>query len=90
MKFGEIDVREAQGAFLAHSVKHQGGLFKKAVLPHAILAKSHTPDLAQAMPQWNVESVEAGADLVERRVTRRKVEFESLEFNKRFLASTTR
>ena len=39
------------------------------------------------MPQWNVESVEAGADLVERRVTRRKVEFESLEFNKRFLAT---
>jgi molybdenum cofactor cytidylyltransferase len=29
MKFGEIDVREAQGAFLAHSVKHQSGLFKK-------------------------------------------------------------
>jgi molybdenum cofactor cytidylyltransferase len=29
MKFGEIDVREAQGLFLAHSVKHQGGMFKK-------------------------------------------------------------
>ena len=29
MIFGEIDVREAQGSFLAHSVKHQGGMFKK-------------------------------------------------------------
>jgi hypothetical protein len=46
------------------------------------------PDLAEVMPQWNVESLEAGPeDLVERRVTRRKVEFESLEFNKRFLAT---
>ena len=29
MIFGEIEVREAQGSFLAHSVKHQGGMFKK-------------------------------------------------------------
>lgn len=29
MIFGEIDVREARGSFLAHSVKHQGGMFKK-------------------------------------------------------------
>lgn len=29
MKFGEIDVRDAQGSFLAHSVKHQSGMFKK-------------------------------------------------------------
>src|SRR5687768_3456653 len=29
MIFGEIDVREARGSFLAHSVKHAGGMFKK-------------------------------------------------------------
>ena len=29
MKFGELEVREAEGAILAHSVKHQGGIFKK-------------------------------------------------------------
>jgi molybdenum cofactor cytidylyltransferase len=29
MKFGEIQVRDAQGSLLAHSVKHQGGMFKK-------------------------------------------------------------
>ena len=66
----------------------EGGLFSKAVLPHAILAKSHTPDLAKAMPQWNVESIEARpGDIAERTVTRNKVEFESLEFNRRFLAT---
>ena len=63
-------------------------MFSKAVVPHAILAKSHMPDLAMVMPQCNVESVETRPeDLVERRVTRRKVEFESLEFNKRFLTT---
>ena len=29
MIFGEMPVAEAQGAILAHSVKHAGGLFKK-------------------------------------------------------------
>ena len=30
MRFGEIAVDDAQGAILAHSVKHAGGVFKKA------------------------------------------------------------
>lgn len=76
------------GASCDADEREEGGVFSKAVLPHAILAKSHTPDLAQVMPQWNVESLESRPeDIVERRVTRRKVEFESLEFNKRFLAT---
>jgi molybdenum cofactor cytidylyltransferase len=29
MKFGELEVHEAEGAILAHSVKHQTGIFKK-------------------------------------------------------------
>jgi molybdenum cofactor cytidylyltransferase len=29
MKFGEIELREAQGTFLAHSIKHESGVFKK-------------------------------------------------------------
>ncbi len=36
----------------------EGGLFSKAVLPRAVLAKSHVPDLAKVMPPFNVESVE--------------------------------
>ena len=67
-----------------------GGLFNKSVLPRAVLAKAHMPDLAQVMPAFNVESLEARPeDLVERH-TARKVEFESIEFNRRFLATVPR
>jgi hypothetical protein len=66
----------------------EGGLFSKAVLPKAVLAKSHVPDLAKAMPPFNVESIEHRPDeLVMQRASRRKVEFESIDFNKRFLAT---
>jgi hypothetical protein len=76
------------GASCDADEREEGGLFSKTVLPHALLAKSHMPDLAEVMPQFNVESLEARPeDFVERRVTRRKVEFESIEFNSRFLAT---
>ena len=66
----------------------EGGLFSKSVLPRAVLAKSHVPDLAKVMPPFNVESIEQRADeLVIQRASRRKVEFESIDFNKRFLAT---
>ena len=66
----------------------EGGLFSKAVLPGAVLAKSHVPDLAKVMPPFNVESIERRPDeLVMQRASRSKVEFESLDFNKRFLAT---
>jgi hypothetical protein len=63
-----------------------GGLFRKTVLPRAVLAKAHMPDLAKVVPLFNVESVEA-SERVEQAVSRRKVEFESIEFNRRFLAT---
>jgi hypothetical protein len=76
------------GASCDADEREEGGWLSKAVVPHAVLAKSHMPDLAEVMPQWNVESLEGGPeDLVERRLTRRKVEFESLDFNQRFLAT---
>jgi hypothetical protein len=62
-----------------------GGLFSKAVLPGAILAKAHMPDLAKVVPAFNVESIE-GHEIVTQRFTR-KVEFESLDFNRRYLAT---
>jgi hypothetical protein len=66
----------------------EGGLFSKAVVPGAVVAKSHVPDLAKVMPPFNVESIERRPDeLVIQRASRRKVEFESLDFNKRFLAT---
>lgn len=63
-----------------------GGLFSKTVLPRAVLAKAHMPDLAEVVPMFNVESVEA-AERVEQFASRRKVEFESIDFNRRFLAT---
>jgi len=62
-----------------------GGLFGKALLPTALLAKAHMPDLAEVIPAFNVESVE-GHEHVTRRLSRR-VEFESIEFNRRFTAT---
>ena len=64
-----------------------GGLFSKAVLPQAVLAKAHMPDLAQVVPAFNVESIEANAEEKLRSRVSRKVEFESIDFNERFLAT---
>jgi hypothetical protein len=65
--------------------KELGGLFSKAMLPTALLAKAHMPDLAQVVPAFNVESIE-GAEAITQHM-RRKVEFESLDFNRRFIAT---
>ncbi len=66
----------------------EGGLFSKAILPRAVLAKSQVPDLAEVMPPFNVESIERRpGELVMQAASRRKVEFESIDFNKRFLAT---
>src|ERR1700744_552950 len=62
--------------------REMGGFLNKAVLPTALLAKAHMPDLAQVVPAFNVESIE-GTEAVQQRFSR-KVEFESLDFNKRF------
>ena len=76
------------GASCDADEREEGALFSKAVLPGAVLAKSHVPDLAQVMPPFNVESIERRPDeLVLQRASRRKVEFESLDFNRRFLAT---
>ena len=49
--------------------------------------KSHMPDLATVVPVFDVESVERTAgDMVDKH-SRRRVEFESIDFNKRFIAT---
>src|SRR6476646_8026080 len=65
--------------------KESGGLFGKALVPTAILAKAHLPDLAQVVPAFNVESIE-GTEAVTQHLVR-KVEFESIDFNRRFIAT---
>jgi hypothetical protein len=57
-------------------------------VPTAILAKAHMPDLAQVVPAFNVESIE-GTEAVTQRLAR-KVEFESIDFNRRFIATVPR
>jgi hypothetical protein len=74
------------GASCDANEREEGGLFRKTVIPGAVLAKAHMPDLADVVPLFNVESVEA-AERVEQVASRRKVEFESIDFNKRFLAT---
>lgn len=65
-----------------------GGFLRKSLVPTAILTKAHMPDLAKVVSAFNVESIEANAgEFVKQRVSRRKVEFESMEFNRRFLAT---
>ena len=73
------------GASCDADEREAGGLFNKAVLPTAVLAKAHMPDLAQVVPAFNVESIE-GREVVTQRLSR-KVEFESLDFNRRFIAT---
>jgi hypothetical protein len=66
----------------------EGGFFSKTVVPEAVLAKSHVPDVAKVMPPFNVESIERRPEeLVMQRASLRKVEFESIDFNRRFLAT---
>jgi hypothetical protein len=77
---------EFWGASCDADEREEGGLFSRTVLPGAVLAKSHMPDLARVVPMFNVESVEA-RERIEQAVSRRKVEFESIEFNRRFLAT---
>jgi hypothetical protein len=73
------------GACCDADEKAVGGLFAKAVVPTAVLAKANMPDLAQVVPAFNVESIE-GAEAITSHLMK-KVEFESLEFNRRFIAT---
>ena len=78
------------GASCDADEREEGGWGRRAVLPGAVLAKAHMPDLATVVPIFNVESVEATPEDVLDRHSRRRVEFESLEFNRRFIATVPR
>jgi hypothetical protein len=79
---------EFWGAACDADEHEEGGLFSKAILPRAVIVKMHAPEAAAAMPPFNVESIEARpGEIAERYATRRRVEFESIDFNRRFLAT---
>ena len=67
--------------------EEEGSLFRRSVVPRAVLAKSHMPDLASVVPAFNVESLERNPEEMLRNRVARKVEFESIDFNRRFLAT---
>lgn len=64
-----------------------GGFFSKQVLPGAVIAKAHTPDLTSVVPAFDVESIEATPDEQLRRRSSLRVKFESIDFNRRFIAT---
>jgi hypothetical protein len=68
----------------------EGGWGRKAVLPGAVIAKAHMPDLATVVPVFDVESLERTPEDMLDRHSRKRVEFESIDFNKRFLATVPR
>ena len=78
---------EFWGASCDADEREEGGLFSKTLLPGAVLAKAHMPDLTQVVPAFDVESIEATPDDVIGRRSSRRVQFESVEFNRRFLAT---
>lgn len=78
------------GAACDADERQAGGFGRKGVVPGATLVKAHMPDLATVVPIFNVESIERTAeDMVDRR-SRRRVEFESIDFNKRYIATVPR
>ena len=71
--------------------EHETGRFlSKTVVPGAVLVKAHMPDLARVVPIFNVESIERSAEDAIDRHSRRRVEFESIDFNRRFIATVPR
>jgi hypothetical protein len=78
------------GAFCDADERREGGFGRKAIVPGATLVKAHMPDLATVVPIFNVESIDRNAEDVVDRHSRRRVEFESVDMNKRFIATVPR
>jgi hypothetical protein len=68
----------------------EGGFGRRAILPGALLVKAHMPDLATVVPVFDVESLERTASDTVDRFSRRRVEFESIDFHRRFIATVPR
>ncbi len=75
------------GASCDADERETGRMFGRSIVPTAVLAKAHMPDLASVVPPFNVESIEARPDEMVKQRMMRKVEFESIDFNKRFMTT---
>lgn len=67
--------------------REAGSLFRRTALPEAVLVKAHMPDLTRVVPVFNVESIEATPEEQLRKRSARRVEFESIDFNRRYIAT---
>lgn len=67
--------------------REEGGLFSKTVVPGAALIKAHMPYLTSVVPRFDVESIERGASEELKQRSRLRVQFESIDFNDRFIAT---
>jgi hypothetical protein len=67
--------------------REAGGFLHKTVLPEGILVKAHMPDLTSVVPAFDVESIESRPEDQLRKHSARRVEFESVEFNRHFIAT---
>ena len=83
---GEL-VEDFWGASCDADEVEEGGLFSRSVVPTAVIVKAHMPDLAAVVGAFNVESLEARPEDFVRQRTSNRVEFESIEFNRNFLAT---
>ena len=75
------------GACCDADERQEGGFGRRGIVPGAVLVKAHMPDLATVVPIFNVESIERTAEDALDRHSRRRVEFESIDFNRRFIAT---
>lgn len=75
------------GACCDSKEREEGRLFAKAVLPGAVLIKAHMPDLTEVVPAFDVESIESTPDEQLRRLSSLRVQFESIGFNNRYIAT---
>ncbi len=75
------------GASCDASEHEVGSFFSKTVVPGAVLAKAHTPDLTSVVPAFDVESIDSTPDDQLRRRSSLRVQFESIDFNERFIAT---
>lgn len=67
--------------------RESGRFLSRAVLPGAVIAKAHMPDLTSVVPAFDVESIEASPEEQLRRRSSLRVRFESIDFNHRFIAT---
>lgn len=67
--------------------QRRAGVFGGPRLPGAVIVKSHLPELGERVGRFDVESIETTVEDTIQRRSRLRVRFESIEFNRRYIAT---